>query len=285
MPCSSRELVLAEDAMTLWLGDTLRFRSRGESLSQRTPDVSSISIMSTSNSRTTVQALQKSVSQREQQYIQILNGHLPSRLTNVLENNFFTSVALYLFFFTLALVTSIFSKAQSTELGSDAKQLVSQAKNAFQEEKTELNRHFSTLIEQTKAESQKRIDAVKQELEKDASAVQAQLAEAKKELVRVQDELLNRKAEYEQSLQSAKKTADDSFVQVSDLHYQIAEKDKRLHALESSEKHLEAELAKEREMHESSRAALHDAVQKLIELKKQTAGGGGAGAALGKTVA
>jgi len=105
------------------------------------------------------------------------------------------------------------------------------------------------------------------------SGVRTELTEVKKELVRAQDEITNQKADYASFNAAAKKSADESHVVISDLHYQIAEKDKKIRALESLQSHLEADLAKEKEMHESSKDGLHDAIEKLVEAKKHFTNG------------
>lgn len=236
--------------------------------------------MSSQNSQSRLQKLHQSVTQRETQYLQILDNHLPKRVSSLLENNFFTSVPLYTFLLAISLVSSILIKASETDLGKEAKKIASEAKKNFLEEKEELNKHFAKVLEDAKAEAQKKVDeaqnvASKASDEMKAALEQAKddLKESKKELVRAQDEILNRKAEHAKFMESAKKATEDSHVHVSDLHYQIAEKDKKIRALESVQHHLEADLAKEKELHESSKEGLHEAIEKLMEAKKQFANG------------
>lgn len=244
---------------------------------------------------TTVQKLQKSVYSREQRYLQVINNNLPPNLTKVIENNLFTSIYLYTILFLLAITTAIFSRASETDLGQEAKGLAVRAKEVFQEEKAELNQHFKKVLDEanakleaTKKDAEQKFEEYKKQAEVAAEKAQAELTETKKELVRAQDALLDAKAEHEKSIKSAQAVTDSSHVQVSDLHYQIAEKDKRIHALESVERHLQAELDKEKELHESSKEGLHDAIGKLMEARKQfsaSKSSSNSNAALGKTVA
>lgn len=245
-----------------------------------------------------VQRLHRSVSERETRYLQVVNDRLPSGIANLIENNFFTSTALYTFLLLLSFVLSVFSKTAETDVVAEYKQLASQAKQDFSEEKEELNKHFSKVLEETKAKAAEQLEQAQGLVKSSSSELQAKIAQAKadteakvqelekeivrlkadseskvqdseKEIVRLKDDLLNSKDEHEKYIKTAKKFVDDSHVQISDLHYQIAEKDKKIHALESVEAHLNQELAKEKEMHETSKEALHDAVDKLIHAKQQ----------------
>ncbi|CCG83279.1 protein of unknown function [Taphrina deformans PYCC 5710] len=227
-----------------------------------------------------VQRLHKSVSEREARYLQVVNDRLPSSIANLIENNFFTSTALYTFLLVLSFVLSVFSKTAETDVAAEYKQLASQAKQDFSDEKEELNKHFSRVLEETKAKAAEELEKAQSLVQSSTSELQAKVAEARaesetkikdleKEIIELKDDLLNRKDEHEKYIKTAKKFVDDSHVQISDLHYQIAEKDKKIHALESVEIHLNQELAKEKEMHESSKEALHDAVDKLIHAKQQ----------------
>lgn len=220
-------------------------------------------------SKSNLQGLQQSVNQRQRQYLQVFNDHLPQRLARTFENNFFTSIVLYFTILSLALLSSVFAKASDTDLAKEGKQVAAQAKQTFVEEKNELNRHFSTLLEQTKAEGSDKVAKAKLAAEEAMEKVQTQLAEAKKDLVRYEDEIMNIKASHAEQLKRAKKAVEDSTVHVSDLHYQIAEKEKKIHALESVTRRFEQELEHEKKMHEASKEGLHDAMQRLIESKKQ----------------
>lgn len=218
---------------------------------------------------TNLEAIQKTVTQRQVQYLEVVNGRLPQRLAHTIENNLFTSVLLYVSLLSLALVSSVFSKARDTNVTEAATKVASEAKDAFLEEKQQLHQHFTRLLKQTNTEFQEKAAKAKKAADEATAKVQEALTHTEKELVRSQDEIINLKASHAEHLKLAKQKVEDGKVRVSDLHYQVAEKDKQIHALEAAVAHVEGEMKHEKEMHEASKEGLHEAMERLMDMKKQ----------------
>lgn len=233
-----------------------------------------------SSKHSEVQRLHRAVSQRETRYLQVINDRLPGRLASLIENNFFTSIALYTVLLVISFFLSIIKKTSETDVAQETKKLASEAKQNFDEEKKVLNEHFEKVLEETKSKASDEAEQAKELASTTTKELQAKAEAAKEEadqrihkleahVGQTERELANKQQESQEQERATKKAADEFHVQISDLHYQIAEKDKRIRALESVESRLEAELRKEKELHETSKEALHDAVEKLIHAKQQ----------------
>lgn len=124
-------------------------------------------------------------------------------------------------------------------------------------------------MKQTSVEAQEKAAKIKAVTDSAAAEVQHQLRTVKQDLVRAQDEITNLKASHAEHLKLAKHKVEQGGLQVSALHYQMAEKDKKIHALESVVKRAETELEHEKEMHEASKGGLHEAMERLMDMKRQ----------------
>ncbi|ORY83025.1 hypothetical protein BCR37DRAFT_392386 [Protomyces lactucae-debilis] len=215
---------------------------------------------------------------RQDRYLEIVSRRAPQPLASLLVDNFFFSTALYTLILFVSLLSAVLSKAKATDIGKQAQQVVNAGKKqvegvqstlskekeklerkvkdaqaSWQEEQEELKRHFQTLM--TEAEDK-------------AHAMQGALD---KKIAQQAQELKQARAEIEQAKkENAGETSDMADTEtLQHAHSEVAAKEKQIHALELVQKRMDRELEHEKEMHESSKLALHDAVEKLLALKKE----------------
>lgn len=185
-----------------------------------------------------------------------------------------------------------------------AKSQLEETSHAAEEEKKELLAQLDAaksktevIVKEKVEEMSSKVDQRKNELEAKIEKERKQILQsAKQEVVTVKAELESIKKEHLSSKdhsktlqkevktlkselndskeklklsQDAKQTNETLTLQLADAHLESASHQKELNALNSYKRHLEDDLIKEKEMHEASRDALHDAVSKLVEEKKK----------------
>jgi septin family protein len=124
-------------------------------------------------------SLHETAADRQERYIDAIKSY--SGITKIFTNNYLLAPILYALVLCLSLVSSVWSKAETTKFGKEAhsladagKEQLEEAKSTWKEEQEELKKHFEKLMQ----DAEDKAHAIQGSLDKKLAAQGQELKEA-----------------------------------------------------------------------------------------------------------